>query len=132
MGLVVTISSGIESRTPTVHRIFLSRKELDPESESLIRGQLLLNKSLIRISEEGFNHLCSEQLLTPKFIECFQHHMRKKNYYEIREDSLMELPNNYILLQNLCILRKHSTAPRDNKINQNVISNIFHRIIEHL
>ena len=132
MAMALTVSSGIDSRTPTVHRMFLSRKELDTESEMLIRSQLLLNKSQIHISKEKFDALCKSQALTPDFMKSFQHHMHEKIFYEIREDALRELPNNRIFFENLCTLRNSSISPRDNKINRGAISAIFHQIIKML
>lgn len=130
MGTATTISSGIDSRLPTIHRIFLSRKEIPPEMLPQIGAQLLLNKSLIHIPTTSFDKLCEEKKLSPRFLECFNQHKTAFSCYEIDEDffkHLLRKDPRYFL--DLCLLREHSTAPENNKINETSISNIYRQII---
>lgn len=133
MGLVLTVSSGIESRRPTVHRIFLSRKELDEESQKYILPQLLLNKSLISISKEQYELMCSREHPQEIFQDAFMHHRAVKEYYEVEEHSFRQIlkttPGCY---RDLCMLRQYSNAPKNNKINEGVASSIFHKVIREL
>lgn len=133
MAMALTVSSGIDSRLPTAHRMFLSRKLLDSKSEALILAQLLMNKSLIRISEEQFHKMLTEKTMDPYFLDYFQKHMTMKTYREIDEDTFKQLiRNNPDFFDDLCTLREYSTAPKNNKINQSVISYIYHWVIEKL
>lgn len=132
MAMVVTISSGIDGRLPTAHRMFLSRKELDENSKQLLLGQLLLNKSLIQISLDSFNKICGNKEISSEFIQCFNQHCTHKEYYEIDENHFNALfhdkTNKNTYFHDLCTLRSNSTAPKNNKINNGSINNIFHYI----
>lgn len=131
MAMALTVSSGVDSRLPTAHRIFLSRKLLDSDSEKLIMAQLLMNKSMIRISESQYREMLLKEHMNRDFINYFQHHMSKTTYYEIDEDIfkqfIRKIPETY---QDICMLREYSTAPKNMKISENAISRIFHRIIK--
>lgn len=131
MALAVTVSSGIDSRRPTVHRLFLSRKTLDKMEEQYILSQLLLNKAELLISKDKFNELCNTNSLSSEFINCFEKHSIKEIYYRIDDDHFKDLiRQNKSAFYDLCSLRAHSTSPKNNKINDKIISNIFHYILK--
>lgn len=130
MALVVTVSSGIDSRLPTTHRMFLSRTPLDTKAEEQLRGQLLMNKSLIQISRGNFHKMIHEKNISQEFIQCFNHHKTEKVYYEIDEDNFKELAKEDIeYFYDLCMLRKYSSSPKNNKINNGVIGKIYRKVL---
>lgn len=130
MAMVVTISAGIDSRVPTAHRMFLTRTMLDEKEEQQIRGQLRMNKSLIRISKDTFDTICRGNRLSQAFEDFFKDNAKTREYYEIEEDSLKQLARDGIeYFQDLCTLREYSDAPKNNKINKGVISRIYRKML---
>lgn len=130
MALAVTVSSGISTRVPTAHRIFLSREKIFAEKEELIRGQLLMNKSLIRISKKNFEELKKNGLIAAEFIDEFLKFKTEEEYYEIEEKSFKQLMrNDSKYYKDICRLRDASTAAKNNKINIGTIADIFHNIL---
>ena len=131
MALAATVSSGIDSRCPTVHRLFLSREKLKPQEETYILSQLLLNKLEILISKSEFDILCKSGQLSKEFIQCFEQNCEEESYYRIEDSQFKSLirKNNEIFFD-LCQLRGHSAAPKNNKINEGVINSIFRYILE--
>lgn len=130
MALAVTVSSGISTRVPTAHRVFLSRNEISAEKEELIRGQLLMNKSLIRISKKKFEELKKSGAIAVEFIDEFLKFKTEEEYYEIEEKSfkqLMRKDSKYY--KDICMLRDASIAAKNNKINIGTIADIFHNIL---
>lgn len=134
MAISVTISAGIDSRLPTAHRIFLSRRKLDEKSIHLIRGQLLLNKSMILISKEAFEEMRTHEHLHSEFLHYIMNHCDKGSYYAIEEIPFKNLTHNgkTSYFHDLCILRSYSSAPKNNKINPQVIAKIYHEIVNKL
>lgn len=133
IGMVLTVSSGIDSRLPTAHRIFLSRVELDKLSEKYVLAQLLMNKSLIRISKVQYDKMCREQEMDPGFLEAIQQHKTEQLYFEIEEKSLKQyLQDHPDSFRDLCRLREYSSSPKNNKINNSVCGTIYHRILQDL
>lgn len=130
IALVLTVSSGIESRLPTVHRMLLTRKELDSSTINLLLGQLLLNKSQIRILAEDFDKMCKIETPSEDFIKCFHQHKYERLYYEIREDSFQDISDSVQHYKDLCNLKKYSASPKNNKVKINIASNIYHKIID--
>lgn len=133
IGMVLTVSSGIDSRLPTAHRIFLSRVELDEQREKYVLAQLLLNKSLIRISKAQFDKMCREQEMDSGFLEAINQHKSESLYLEIEEQSLKQyLQGHPDSFKDLCRLREYSSAPKNNKINNRICATIYHRILRDL
>lgn len=130
MALAVTVSSGISTRIPTAHRIFLSREKISAEQEELIRGQLLMNKSLIRISKKNFEELKKNGLIAAEFTNEFMKFKTDEEYYEIEEKSFKQLMrNDSKYYKDICRLREASVAAKNNKINIGTIADIFHNIL---
>lgn len=131
MALAVTVSSGIDSRCPTVHRLFLCRNKLKPQEEIHILSQLLLNKREILISKSEYDILYKSGQLSKEFIQCFEQNCEEELYYRIEDSQFKSIiRKNKEIFFDLCRLRGHSTAPKNNKINEGVINSIFRYILE--
>lgn len=131
MALAATVSSGIDSRLPTAHRLFMSREKLDPTKEKYILSQLLMNKSELLISVKQFKTLLESDQLSSEFIQHFKQHSIEESYYKI-DDSLFAplIRNNKSMFYDLCLLRGNSTSPKNNKISKTTVNNIFRCILE--
>ncbi|MCC8050880.1 MAG: helix-turn-helix domain-containing protein [Clostridiales bacterium] len=133
MALALTVSSGVDSRMPTAHRMFLSRRKCDQKAEELISAQLMMNKSLIRIDSREFDAIRNKNGFSEEFINVFYKHYAKKEYYEIDEDIFKQLiRENKKFFEDLCILRGHSTSPKNNKISGTAINDIYRCVINDL
>lgn len=133
MAVAATVSSGADSRRPTIHRMFLSRRALTAEAEEQIRGQLKLNHSSIMILKKNFLAVCAEASLSPEFIDRFMKACKTAEYYEIDEGSLKELEKtSHTYFRDLSFLRKYSTAPKNNKIHTGTIGDIFRYILSEI
>lgn len=106
--LALTTSAGM-NKLPTVHRMLLTRKELDDVTLDIIKAQLKLNSDYISISESKLNEL--QNLLNNKIenapsiykerymvtLECIEY-IRKnaiaEKYYKINEATIYD--NNMI------------------------------------
>lgn len=131
MALAATVSSGIDSRLPTVHRLFMSREKLDSNKEKYILSQLLMNESEFLISSTQLKKLFEADSLSAEFIEYFKQHCVEEKYYKM-DDSLFTplIRNNKDAFYDLCILRGSSVSPKNNKISKTTVNNIFRCILE--
>lgn len=131
IAMALTVSAGLDSRLPTSHRIFLSRKLLDSEAEKHVSSQLLMNKSVIRISKENFEKMVATENLRPDFLSYCEKHFNKEMYFEIEEDMLKKfIRSNLSYFEDLCTLRRYTNAPKNNKINESITSYIYHWLSE--
>lgn len=62
MALALTTSAG-RKKYPTVHRMVLSRKELNPRELRIVRSQLKLNSEILRISESELDDMRKKVLI---------------------------------------------------------------------
>lgn len=141
VAFVITTSAGTVKR-PTIHRMFLSRKELSEEKKELILSQLKLNDDTIIISESQINRLYEKTSQLLKQTNDKKEHIilmailksldeiRKhpcETYYKIDEATIYDTSNisedKAILSCVVSELRKYT----DNKY-YNKLSNTVHEI----
>lgn len=137
MALALTSSSGSQKR-PTMHRVLISRKQLNEKSEKLIIPELKLNTDKIIISESNLEKLQKE--ISKKFelekennnhyvgvlncIKYIKENCTKEAYYTIDESIIYdsstitedEIERSYII----SILREKSNTEFYNKISDTI------------
>lgn len=69
LGTAVTLSSGKNTRYPTMHFVFLSREELSSEKEEVIKNILIIHNQEIIISETNLQAFLAQEDLDPNFRE---------------------------------------------------------------
>ena len=126
MASVCTVSSGVDERLSTLHRMFISRERLSDVQKKSIRGQLRLNKSRILISEEGLEALKASEAVSDEFLnECLE--VAEKEVFYTSTESVV-LPDKESVkkyFQELSVLRDYSEAPTNNKIRVQTDSKIY-------
>ena len=137
MACVATVSSGGNKR-PTMHRLLLSRKELDmenPESDDykFVKGQLLLNTSDILIEKSSYEKMKKEEAdFTERseirdLLDEFERYWERLDVYRIDEAKLRnancEMEEKIRLIS---LLRKYSMSERYNKISTKTDEHIYH------
>lgn len=123
LATVLTVSSGMK-RLPTMHRMLLTRKELTDDELAILCGQLRLNNSEIVISENSFREFLSDKVPESFFKlydedgSKFSSTVAKDSYYIFNEskigDSYLPAEDKAVIIS---LLRKHSIAPRCNKVS---------------
>lgn len=130
VGFAITCSSGYKKR-PTVHRIIISRNEIDEDKIDLLLPQLKLNSDILYIPEDELNNLEnnldeSSELYNyiKKAIDMIKQFGQKKIYYVIDEsiiyDSNKISDNSEIRARIVSILRKITDNSYYNKISHTV------------
>lgn len=128
MAAVLTTSAGSDN-VPTMHRMVISRDELDDNKLNYIKGNLLLNYSDIIVEERAFEEIIQTLDIDEDVKERLRQNSEKKTYYEISErflrsikrESLKDLEPVELVAQ----LRAVSTALRYNKVSKKLDENIM-------
>lgn len=129
MASVSTISSGVDERLTTLHRLFFCRRQLNESEKRYIGGQLHLNKSRIVLSESQYQAMCKDPSISEEFLHLFDQVSTKETYYCLTESTLLpDKQDKRKYFSDLCILREYSEAPLNNKIRVQTDSDIFHNL----
>jgi hypothetical protein len=122
---VLTISAG-DNRRPTVHRMLISRSELNEETKNLIKAELLMNNSEIIIREDCFEEIKKD--LPHEVLKLFESgDIQKAQFYcfpEIRIDSVNI--SKEARLKAILSLRGKSIANKNNKIGHKADEAVFY------
>ncbi len=141
LACVVTVSSGGNKR-PTMHRLLISRINLDvknPEAEDskLLRGQLLLNTSDIIIEKDAYEKLkktekssldCNEMR---ELIDEFEKGCESLEVYRMDESKLRK--GSYKMedkVKMISLLREYSMSSKYNKISTKADEHIYHYLAQ--
>ena len=72
LGTAVTLSSGKNTRYPTMHFVCLSKTKLDPAGEEIIKQRLLIRNKEIVISDEKLSEFLKQEDIDPTFRESLE------------------------------------------------------------
>lgn len=113
-----TTSAGSNKR-PTIHRMFICRKEIENEADlKCIQGQLKLNESEILIKKSAYDNMIKAEEISPEFIKLFEALSREERYYTVSEASLINSEvNSGEFSRDISVLRDYSAAPKYNKVS---------------
>lgn len=127
MAAVLTTSAGSDN-VPTMHRMLISRKEINDEMLEQFKGNLLLNYSNIIVEEEQFENVMLQFEFGEDVINNLINNLERKTYYIIREGFFHSTKNekltNINRLELVAQLRAVSSALRYNKISKKLDENI--------
>lgn len=132
MAIAITAGSGTR-RLPVMHRILFSRDEISKTDMEYLCGQLRLNDSEILLSENAFNTLLNMGVLPDSFFENFGEGAKgfvssvaQVTYYHFNESLISgSFMPPLDKIKTIGLIRKHSSAPRYNKISPKAEENIF-------
>lgn len=125
MALALTTSSGAQ-RHPTAQRVFLCRKKLSSYNQSILKGQLRLNKSELIIPADKYAEFCACEEIPSDFKENLRQNACSAEYYIVAESSLLlghKEDERYI--KALSILRNCTIAPKNNKIGTSTDKSVY-------
>ena len=119
IGCGITTSSG-GTRLPTIHKVFLSSKELSEENQTYILGLLRLYRNNITISSQQLNIFMNNPDLDPRFKRNIERFLDKpETFYNIPVDLLRPSVSSENFSKMLALLLQYSTMDCNNKITQN-------------
>lgn len=131
---VLTVSSG-ENKRPTVHRMIISKYELDTvEDEYFIKGQLKLNGSDIIIEKEKFEILKNLEIVKnsenlSKFFNEIES-VKEYTYIKIEENMLRNMSIDvHDKVLGISLLREYTDAPKHNKVGSKPDEYIYKYIL---
>lgn len=131
---VLTTSSG-ENRRPTIHRMIISRYELDTqEDRHFINGQLKLNEPDIFIEKNVFDELKNSDFVkqSQNLITFFNEMQPPKEitYYKIDENILRSSPvETYDKILGISLLKEKSNSCKNNKVDSDLDEYIYKYIL---
>ena len=124
VALVLTSSAGA-SRIPTVHRMIISRDEINPADMDILKGQLYLNESEILISESGLERFLSDERLDSSFIEYFCKAGQDAKFlglspvpYYLFDEAIIRSAflDSKVKTKAISLIRQYSASPKYNKV----------------
>lgn len=128
MACAITISAGA-NRRPTIHRMCISKNELEGETLECIKGQLLLNDDEIIIEEEKFESLLRNEEIPVAFKELLEKNSQKERCICIKENVLSDgALSKKEEIKWISYIRTLSKAKKYNKIGERterVLSNLL-------
>ena len=128
MAAVLT-ASAVSDNVPTMHRMLISRSEINKEMLKKFKGNLLLNYSNILIDAEKFEEVIQQFDFSEDVKNNLMNNVTIKTYYEISERFLRSIKNenlnNINSMELVTHLRAMSVALRYNKISKKLDENIF-------
>lgn len=147
MPLVLTTSAGVTKR-PTVHRMIISRRELNGEPLDLAISQLYLNTDMIYISQSqldelkiAINHRLKENpgakhyLLAKRYCEEIETKGEREYVYRIEESNFLDLiktcKSSEIRSLATAVVRRNSIGEYHNKIgksSQSIVNTLLKRM----
>lgn len=128
MAAVLTTSAGSDN-VPTMHRMVISRRELNDNKLEYIKGNLLLNYSDIIVEEKAFEKIIQTLDIDKGVKERLRQSADKKTYYQISERVLRSIRRESLKdlepVELVARLRAVSTALRYNKVSKKLDENIM-------
>ncbi len=124
VALVLTSSAGA-SRIPTVHRMIISREEINQEDLDILKGQLYLNESEILISESGLERFLEDERLPREFREYFCKPGQEAKFlglspvpYYLFDEAVIRSAflDSKIKTNAINLIRQYSASPKYNKV----------------
>lgn len=126
VAVAMTASAGGSERSPTIHRMLLSREAIREEDLKELIPLLRLNSSELVISEEAWEDLAGRsetyaEVMAHILSSCKQ---KAKPYYQLRETMVRELAHNTGKMSEeetvplVAALRARAVDPRYNKVSQ--------------
>lgn len=120
---VLTASAGGEDKTPTTHRMLISRDMISDEDIFSLLPLLSLNNSQITISKPAMQQLVEKEPNYKKIIDYIMSlpSTESEEYYRIRENTIRSAIygfENISLLSLILSLRRQAISPRYNKISK--------------
>ena len=128
MAVAATVSAG-QPRYPTIHRMFLSYKELSKvQKENFVMPQLFLNRKEVLLEEEKYKKLVADYPEFEKLYKFIDKAVEPKPYYKIDEPLILQKnlykdeSQKYLSISRL---RLYSEANSDNKISHSINEILF-------
>lgn len=123
---VLTASAGGEDKTPTVHRMLISREEISDDDISSLLPLLDLNHSQIMISHQALQEIASKNPDYDTIIHCILNlpGIQSDAYYQIRENTIRSAIDGLNKSERAAIfplivsMREQAVSSRYNKISK--------------
>ena len=118
MANAVTVSAG-SNRRPTIHRMCIidEKIEIDNNSLTYIKGQLLLNEANILISAGNLELLRQSEELSTEFKQQLETARSKETYYSFSESKLIDGEVDEKAAKNVSVVRNYSISGKYNKVS---------------